>query len=137
MRVGPLHADALATLHATSFAQPWDAAAFAVLLSQPGVAAWLSDQDGFILVRAVAEEAEILTLAVQPGQRRKGIAAALLQHAAATLQQAGGKKLYLEVAADNAGALALYGRHGFIVTGRRVRYYAHGADAVTMTRALD
>jgi ribosomal-protein-alanine N-acetyltransferase len=137
MQVGPLHAEALAALHARSFAQPWDAAAFTTLLGQPGVAAWLSDQHGFIVIRAVADEAEILTLAVEPARRRKGIAAALLQHASATLQQAGGKKLYLEVAADNAAALALYARHGFIVTGRRAQYYAHGADALTMTRALD
>lgn len=107
------------------------------MLGQPGMACWMSEHDGFILVRAVADEAEILTLAVLPAQRRKGIAAALLQEAQRNLRQGGSKKLYLEVAADNAAATALYQKTGFTVTGRRPRYYAHGADALTMTLRLD
>ncbi len=136
VQVSALHADALAVLHATSFPQPWAEAEFAALLGQPGVAAWMWGHDGFILVRAVGDEAEILTLAVAPTQRRKGVAGALLQEAARVLKHGGGQKLYLEVASDNAAALALYAKQGFAATGRRAGYYAHGADAVTMTLVL-
>lgn len=136
VRVGPLHAPALAALHDSGFPNPWTEAEFTAVLAQPGVAAWTFGHDGFILVRAVADEAEILTLAVSPAQRRKGIAAALLREAARMLKQAGAKKLFLEVAADNAAAMALYAKQGFTATGRRAGYYAHGADAVTMTLFL-
>lgn len=136
MQAGPLHAEALAVLHATSFPQAWTAAEFVSLLAQPGVAVWLSDHHGFIMVRAVADEAEILTIAVAPAERRKGIGAALLREAAQRVARGGGKNFFLEVAADNTGSAALYQKAGFVVTGRRPGYYAHGADALIMTLRL-
>jgi len=140
----PAHADVLAVLHATSFAAPWSAAEFATLLGQPGVAAWISDADtprGFILVRAAADEAEILTLAVAPTERRKRIAATLLTAACDALQAGGTTRMFLEVAADNVAASALYTAHGFEVCGRRPDYYGMGAangpvDAVVMMKML-
>ena len=56
----------LASIHAEAFDAPWDAAAFSDLLAQAGVIACV-ETDGFILIRVVADEAEILTLAVRPG----------------------------------------------------------------------
>jgi len=136
----PQHAEVLAVLHKTSFTAPWQAKEFETLLSQPGVAAWISQQDdvpmGFILVRAVADEAEILTLAVAPEQRRKGVAQRLLQHTADILREGRPIRLFLEVAADNIAARTLYMRSGFAVTGERKGYYAGGIDAVTMTRTF-
>ncbi|MBU2208038.1 MAG: GNAT family N-acetyltransferase, partial [Alphaproteobacteria bacterium] len=67
----------LADVHAEAFPAPWDAAALEALLDQDGVFA-LEDPDGFILLRAVADEAEILTLAVRPAARRRGLGARLV-----------------------------------------------------------
>ena len=116
-------ADGLAALHAEAFDAPWSAAAFADLLTQPGVRLD-ADDDGFILIRIAADEAEILTLAVRPQARRQGLASRLVARAAATASADGAERLFLEVAEDNAPARALYARQGFEAAGRRPRYYA-------------
>lgn len=113
----------LAGLHATAFPTPWDAAAFETLLDQEGVFV-REDPDGFILLRTVADEAEILTLAVRPGARRRGLAARMVREGAVAAAARGATRLFLEVAADNTAALALYARAGFAVAGRRPGYYA-------------
>lgn len=112
----------LAALHAEAFATPWDAAAFADLLDQGGVALE-AEEDGFILIRTVADEAEILTLAVRPRARRRGLGARLVDAASARARATGATRLFLEVAEDNAPARGLYDRLGFEAAGRRPRYY--------------
>ncbi len=120
----------LAEVHATAFDRPWDAAAFASLLGQAGVVA-LGDADGFILIRTVLDEAEILTLAVRPEARRRGQGRVLVQAAARTARAMGAQRLHLEVAEDNAVAVALYAATGFEPSGRRPGYYAReGGPAV-------
>lgn len=113
----------LAALHAAAFAGPWDAAAFHALLGQAGVFA-VEAPDGFILMRAVADEAEILTLAVCPRARRRGLGGWLVGEGAVEAAARGAVRLFLEVAADNAPARALYARAGFAEAGRRPGYYA-------------
>jgi len=85
----------LAALHQSAFAPslgtPWDEAAFANLLRQNSVQA-LGTQAGFILFQTVAEEAEILTLAVHPKARRSGLARAL--YAACGFTQTGLRPAY-------------------------------------------
>jgi len=118
-RLAAIHAGAFAGPHDT----PWSEAAFADLLGQPGVFA-LESADGFILMRAVADEAEILTLAVRPEARRAGQGGRLVGEGvlAAAARRAG--RVFLEVADDNAAARALYARAGFLEAGRRPGYYA-------------
>ena len=116
-------ADRLAALHATAFDAPWTAAAFAGLLDQFGVFA-VESPDGFILMRAVADEAEILTLAVRPEARGRGQGAGLVAEGAAVARARGADQVFLEVAKDNAPALRLYARTGFVETGRRPGYYS-------------
>ncbi|WP_420479119.1 GNAT family N-acetyltransferase [Brevundimonas sp. FT23028] len=116
-------ADRLAALHAAAFDTPWDAAAFATLLDQPGVFA-IEREAGFILMRAVADEAEILTLAVAPASRRSGEGTRLVADGVAAASLAGADRVFLEVAEDNAAARALYARTGFTDAGRRPRYYS-------------
>lgn len=116
-------ADRLAVLHARAFDAPWDAAAFAVLLAQPGVFA-VEAADGFILMRVVADEAEILTLAVRPEARRGGLGGRLTDEGVAEAAARGASRVFLEVAEDNAPARAVYRRSGFVEAGRRPRYYA-------------
>ena len=100
---GPADAGRLAVLHATAFDAPWDAAAFAVLLSQPGVFA-IRAEDGFILCRTVLDEAEILTLAVRPSARRSGLGARLTRAAAL---YTGRKNAF--VAVENASGCSTHG----------------------------
>lgn len=124
-----------AALHAQSFDEPWDAAALRVLMNAPGVIA-LSSADGFILVRVAADEAEILTIAVDPGRRRSGQGGALLAAATEAARVAGALRLFLEVSSENAAARGLYARHGFTQVGHRVRYYGDGSDALVLALTL-
>ena len=71
------------------------------------------DDVSFVLFSLVADEAELLTLAVRPEQRRRGRAAALLSAALPLLSERGARSLFLEVAADNTPARALYEATGF------------------------
>src|SRR5258705_11482795 len=97
----------LAALHAACFPDAWDAAAIARLLDAPGTFAF-HNQDGFVLARTAAGEAEILTLAVAPAARGQGLGRALLQVAIIRAQESGAETMFLEVGADNPHALALY-----------------------------
>jgi len=133
----PEDAATLAALHAAAFDRPWNADEIAALMATPGVFALTIDLQGFILCRAIADEAEILTLAVDPARRRAGVGRALVEAAAALAAQGGAGSLFLEVSADNAAALALYAAAGFGRVGLRRGYYVSGADAVVMRRALN
>jgi ribosomal-protein-alanine N-acetyltransferase len=120
----------LAGLHAVSFDDAWDAPAIAALLATPGTfAVWAVD--GFILVRAAGGEAEILTLAVSPPARGRGLGRSLVTKAAAHAVTLGAESLFLEVADGNRPALALYAGLGFLQVGRRTGYY-RGRDAAVM-----
>ena len=112
----------LADLHAEAFDAPWPASAFTDLLGQAGVVLE-GDKDGFILIRTVADEAEILTLAVRSSARRQGLGARLVRAATDRAAASGATRLFLEVAEDNTPARALYDALGFEAAGRRPRYY--------------
>ena len=137
-------AEALHILHATAFDQPWAAAEIERLMRIMGGFVVLADgepPEGFILARTVADEAEILTLAVAPVFRRRGTARALVEAVAAEAQRRGAKTLFLEVATDNPGAIALYETAGFSRAGLRRAYYARPdarpADALVLRRPLN
>lgn len=134
---GPEDAGALAALHADAFDRPWSQADIAAVMAGPGALALVVESRGFILCRAIAGEAEILTLAVSPAARRLGVGRALVEAAAGLAAQSGAGSLFLEVAHDNVAALALYASAGFERVGLRRGYYATGADAVVMRRALN
>lgn len=87
---------------------------------------------GFVMWRRIADEAEILTLAVAPDQQRRGCARALLDAVIDELRREGARALFLEVDAGNRAALALYEGRGFARIARRKRYYRSGADALVM-----
>lgn len=132
-------AGGLARLHAEAFEAPWSADAFADLLGQAGVRLEGED-DGFILIRTAADEAEILTVAVRPSARRQGLGARLVLAASGRARAAGATRLFLEVAEDNAPGRALYASLGFEAAGRRPRYYPRtegpAADAIILVLSL-
>jgi ribosomal-protein-alanine N-acetyltransferase len=128
----------LAGLHAASFPDPWDAAAITALLATPGTFAF-HHPDGFVLARIAGDEAEILTLAVMPAARGRGLGRALLQAAINHAQGQGAVTMFLEVGVDNPAALALYSGLGFTKVGGRKAYYAGGGgggDALVLRLPL-
>ena len=137
-------AESLHVLHAAAFDPPWGAAEIERLMRIMGGFAVLSGggaPEGFILARTVADEAEILTLAVAPAFRRRGTGRALVEAVAAEAQRRGAKTVFLEVATDNPGAIALYEAAGFSRAGLRRAYYARPdarpADALVLRRPLN
>jgi len=88
-----------------------------------------------------ADEAELLTLAVRPMHRRRGVGRQLLMAAIDHVRAAGARSLYLEVGADNSTARNLYDAQGFVAVGSRPAYYNRGsappADAVVMRLTLN
>ena len=138
-RAGAAHPFVLAAIHASAFAEgeAWGVAMFAAQLGQPGVVALVDERGGLIVMRAAADEAEILTLGVAPEARRQGIGRALVEAGCAAVgEEFGAAKVFLEVAAGNGAARALYEGLGFSAAGLRRRYYADGGDAVMMMRPL-
>jgi ribosomal-protein-alanine N-acetyltransferase len=134
----PADSASLAALHAAAFppAEAWGAEAVTLMLEMPGAFGLWQPGEGFVLARAAGGEAEILTLAVHPAARRRGAGAALMAGALAGAAARGAAVMFLEVAAGNAAALALYRGLGFVEVGRRRRYYAGGADALVLRRDL-
>lgn len=121
---------ALAAVHATAFDPSWPEPEIAGLIDGLGAYGFLVEGDGpvgMILCRAVAGEVEILTLAVDPQARRRGIARALLTAALDAARVEGAEAAFLEVAVDNAAAIALYAGVGFRIAGARPEYYDRGA----------
>jgi len=129
-RAAAADAALLAGLHATAFDRPWSAMEIHQLLSSGASGAVIEDA-GFILWRTAGDEAEILTLAVDPARRRAGLGGALVEAALSGARGEGAASMFLEVAEDNAAAIALYAATGFEAAGRRKGYYARpGAAAV-------
>lgn len=135
---GLLHAEAMAIVHASAFPPGgrWGPAAFTAQLAQPGVFGLIDPEGAILLARVVAGEAEILTLAVVPGLRRRGRGRALLEAALARARADGARRVFLEVSAANEAAAALYGAAGFREVGLRRRYYADGTDALLLAVEL-
>jgi ribosomal-protein-alanine N-acetyltransferase len=140
---GPFDLTLLAELHAACFDERWDAPALASLLAMPGALAFLASGPlaagesghppgeqpfgeqplGFVLLRAIAGEAEIISIGVRPEARRAGIGRRLMDAALAAAAAGGAERLFLEVAADNWQALGLYLSYDFTEVGRRPNYY--------------
>ncbi|HEV7227655.1 GNAT family N-acetyltransferase [Brevundimonas sp.] len=115
--------EALAAIHAEAFDAPWSAVALKAFIERPGVVLRV-EADGFALLQVAGDEAEVLTLAVRPAARRRGVARRLMRAAAAGAAAQGAARIFLEVAEDNAAARGLYAGLGFERAGRRPCYYA-------------
>lgn len=139
-RVGAEAAEAIAALHAMSFPDAWSAPSVARLIGGPGGFALIATENGrdagFALLQCVPPEAELLSIGVDPGLRRSGLGRAILAHAAKDLMRAGGNVMFLDVAADNTPALALYRALGFQDMSVRPRYYGGKTDAIVMQASL-
>jgi len=146
-----VEADSLEALISASFdprfGERWSAEQVISALAMPGthaVFACVEDDPrptGFALVRLVADEAELLLIAVRPDQRGKGLGGILLDYAIETCAGSGARDLFLEVRAENTVAIYLYKSRGFEVVGKRPGYYRSDNgelhDALTMHLGLN
>jgi len=139
-------AEACARLHAAGFAHPWSTDEVARLLADASTLAAAAldpargSLRGFVIARLAADEAEILTVAVDAAWRSRGVGRALVSEALRRAANAGARAMFLEVDEGNAPALALYRHLGFIKVGERPGYYRRKdgskALAVVMRRSL-
>lgn len=140
-KIDPAEAERMAACLAASFDSPenrWSADAIASLLASGGTA--IAADAGVALMRVAGDEAELLSIAVDPAGRGQGLGSALLARLDAEAARQGAQRLFLEVAAGNKPALALYRRAGFAEAGVRRGYYRHtdGAreDALILAKDL-
>lgn len=137
--------EALARLHAASFYRGWPSQDFARFFADKAISAYIACDAqrriaGFALVRLVVDEAELLTIAVEPKWRGKGVGRALMQALLADLLMSPARKLFLEVDEQNQAAVRLYKGLGFVPLAARQGYYARpdgqAATALVMARDL-
>lgn len=99
----------------------------------------VAEASGFVLVRRLYDEEELLLFAVAPSFRRRGIGDKLLQRFVTDARSHGTRRLLLEMRRGNP-AESLYMRHGFRPVGERRNYYrtVSGAalDAITFALAI-
>jgi ribosomal-protein-alanine N-acetyltransferase len=146
--LGALDLDRAAALHAESFVplgeRAWTRQDLAELVASPGAAGLLLQVDGhdagLALCRVADDEAELLTIAVRPAHRRKGLARRLLAAVIDHVRNAGARTLFLEVGVDNPAARSLYAAQGFCAVGERRAYHQRGqgpaADGIVMRLTL-
>ena len=126
------------------FGEAWTRSQCAGILPMAGVSLRLARSEngapvGFSLNRVIADEAELLLIAVDPAAQGRGIGQALVADFVETAAAEGAVRLHLEVR-DGNPAIALYERAGFTPAGRRKNYY-HGPngdsrDALTLALSL-
>ena len=143
IEAGVAHGPAIALLHKRCFDESWTAFTVRQILGLPGAFGLLAvekgekgeggekgDSDagapcllGFALCRTAGGECELLSIAVAPPTRNRGIGAALLAGVVDRARERAVSRMFLEVAEDNVIAQQLYRTHGFRPVGRRANYY--------------
>ncbi|MBX9710263.1 MAG: ribosomal protein S18-alanine N-acetyltransferase [Xanthobacteraceae bacterium] len=137
-------APVLSRLHRASFYRGWSAGEFQQLLSDRSALAHRlrlgRDVVGFIISRIAADEAEILSVAIDSEYRGLGLSRDLLRTHLGYLAGYGLKTVFLEVEENNRPARALYEKAGFRTVGQRERYYKDASgeqlNALVMQRGL-
>jgi ribosomal-protein-alanine N-acetyltransferase len=136
----PRDAAAIAALHAASFRRGWEEDEVYALLAEQAVVGHRARVRrtlvGFIMSRAAADEAEILSVAIAPAWRGRGLSRPLLDFHLRALAGLGVRVTFLEVDEHNAPALRLYEGAGFRPVGQRRGYYAGSASALILRRDL-
>ena len=95
---------------------------------------------GFIILHFVADQCEILNLAIHPDYQGQGFGKQLLQAAIQNIQQRNCHQVFLEVRKSAIKVQCLYQRFGFVAMGMRKAYYALPSgkreDAIIMQLTL-
>lgn len=140
-----LDLEALAAIHAEGFARGWSDGDLEKMINNDKYFCLVAHfsrfskkrPSGFVLVRSIADEAEIITVAIRTSARRRGLAKELMRAAIRQLEYDRVKRLFLEVDEGNTAAIALYKRLGFDTISERKGYYSSPTgDADKNTTAL-
>lgn len=137
----------LAEIHAVCFSHAWAADELARMKAQDGTVFLVARRSspygtraplGFLIVRTAADEAEVITVAVHPRQRGRGIGKRLMEAGLFRLYGDRCKSLFLEVDSANEPALLLYRSLGFRQVGQRKGYYSDsGGDGTALVMRVD
>jgi ribosomal-protein-alanine N-acetyltransferase len=123
-----------------AFPSPWSLAMFVLELSKPSGVCLAAVRErsivGYLICSRYDRTWHLMNIAVDPPERRHGVARALLDE---MLVRAGPDEPYtLEVRTTNTPAIVLYERYGFRAAGTRPRYYQDtGEDAMIMWRTTE
>ncbi|MBO9420141.1 MULTISPECIES: ribosomal protein S18-alanine N-acetyltransferase [Stappiaceae] len=137
----------VAEIHAASFKHAWDVEELARMKAQSGTSILVARRAspygtqgplGFLILRTVADEAEVITIAVHPRQRGRGIGKKLMEAGLFRLYGERCKSLFLEVDSANEAAILLYRSLGFREVGQRKGYYSDsGGDGTALVMRVD
>ena len=138
-RMEPSDIPAVVKIDQTSFSLPWPENSYRYEVQDNKAARCFVAEEGereivaMIVSWMIVDELHIATFATGPDHRRKGIGSRLLGEALEDARKAGARRAFLEVRESNLAAQEMYGKFGFIVTGRRPKYYRdNGEDAILM-----
>ena len=142
----PRDADAVARLHAASFYRGWPRQDIEAYLLDPDTPTLVACDArhkvaGFAMLRLLGDDAELMTIAVEPKYGGKGLGQALMRACFEDLLMTPARRMVLEVAGDNPAAIRLYQKLGFTKLSERKGYYARPdgqpATAFVMARPLE
>jgi ribosomal protein S18 acetylase RimI-like enzyme len=114
-------------------------------LTHPRCSCWIAELGesklaGFVIVERASRNGRltghIVTLDVDPVERRRGLGTLLMHTAEEQMKEEGAGVMSLEVAENNSAAREFYQRLGFATTGRISKYYAGKVDAEVMEKAI-
>lgn len=120
----------MAALHAAGFDHPWPKEDMSEHTERDIALGIGAPLQGFVIFRAAADQAELITVTVSQQARRKGYAKALIQAGEKAAVQNGVVVIFLDVAEDNLPAIALYKSLGYEPFGRRPAYYRRAGGRV-------
>lgn len=107
-------------------ASPWTRGNFVDALAS-GYSSWVMRHEGapaaYAIMLLVLDEAHLLNISVAKNMQRRGLGSICMEYLFKQARLRGATQFFLEVRPSNAPALALYRQHGFVVVGRRKRYY--------------
>jgi [ribosomal protein S18]-alanine N-acetyltransferase len=115
-------------------------------LTHPRCSCWIAEQPedklaGFVIFERASRHGRaaghIVTLDVDPDERRRGLGTLLMQTAEEQMKQEGAGLMSLEVAENNAAARQFYRSLGFVTRGRIAKYYGGRVDAEVMEKVID
>lgn len=136
--------DRVSEIERLCFSNPWAREALAAELERSWARLLVAEDEtlpgvpvvAFVNYWVVADEVHVLNVATDPVHRRRGHARALIARLMQEARAEGASAAQLEVRASNTAAITLYESFGFVVVGRRPRYYDDGEDALLMSAEL-
>ena len=140
----PADVPAIVEIERTSFGDPWSEETFRDLMRSRQAIFLVVTEGlpesvcGYVIAAVIADEAEVLNLAVAGQSRRRGLGGRLLDAALGIVRERGAREVFLEVRESNAAAIALYTSRGFAALSRRARYYREPVeDALVLRHAIE